>query len=265
MLSQVGEFGFVLLALAGKHQLISAQLSSIVVSAGVMSMAITPWLVKYSHSITVDLLHGSENLFKKRNPLPDQYTGHVIICGYGRVGQTIARFLSSEGIPYVALDRDPVRVKESCIGGDKVEFGDAGRREILLTVGITKAKLVILTFDNRQKALSLLSLIAILNPDAKVLVRTKDDSGLNELRSRGAAEVVPESLEGSLMLVSHVLMMSGVPISRIFKRMKAERDAHYQHLHGFYHGDTSDHQPEAGYDLEQLHAVYLPRKRDGSG
>ncbi|MCE2594582.1 cation:proton antiporter [Motilimonas cestriensis] len=255
MLCQVGEFGFVLVALANKYELLSATQSSIIVAVGVISMALTPPLVKYSHKLSVDLLHSSEALLKKRKPLPGEFTDHVIICGYGRVGQTIARFLKTENISYVALDRDPMRIKESVSGGESVAFGDACRREILLMLGVCKAKLVIITFHNHKKTLSMLNTISLLNPDAKVLVRTKDDKDIVELKANGAAEVVPEVLEGSLMLVSHVLLMSGVPISKIIKKMQQERENQYQHLHSFFHGETSENKAE--HQSERLHAVEM--------
>ncbi len=255
MLSQVGEFGFVLVALASKYALLTPGQASIVVAIGVVSMALTPSLVKYSHQFSVDLLHSSEALLKKRKPLPGEFADHVIICGYGRVGQTIARFLKGESIRYVALDRDPLRIKEAVSGGEAVAFGDACRREILLMLGVTKAKLVIITFNNHKKTLSMLNTISKLNPDAKVLVRTKDDKDIVELKANGAAEVVPEVLEGSLMLVSHVLLMSGVPISKIIKKMQQERENQYQHLHSFFHGQTSENNVE--HVSDRLHAVEM--------
>ena len=101
----------------------------------------------------------------------------------------------------------------------------------------------------------MLNTIALLNPDAKVLVRTKDDKDIIELKANGATEVVPEVLEGSLMLVSHVLLMSGVPISKIIKKMQQERENQYQHLHSFFHGETSENKVE--HQSERLHAVVI--------
>lgn len=263
MLCQVGEFGFVLVSLAGKYQILSAQVISIVLAIGVCSMAMTPWLVRHCRRMSLQLLQHDDRLLKRQKPLPGEFNEHVIICGYGRVGQTIARFLSDDNIAYVAIDRDPIRLTESVKGGDSVAFGDACRRDILLMLGVEKAKLVIITFDHKAKALSILACIQDINPDAKVLIRTKNDSAIAELKAGGATEVVPEVLEGSLMLVSHVLLMSGIPISRIIKKMQRERKNQYQHLHGFFHGETSENNLE--HRSRRLHAVELAEDADAVG
>ena len=181
---------------------------------------------------------------------------HVVICGFGRVGQTIARFLKTEAIPYVAIERDPVRIQEAMSGGENVLFGDGRNRDILRNLAISKAKLVIITFNDSHASMQVLSVCQDIAPDVRVLIRTRDDSEMSEFKAAGAAAVVPESLEGSLMLVSQVLFMSGVPMSRVLKRIQIERKSHYHFMHGFFHGDESSHAMDV--DLEQLHAVALP-------
>jgi CPA2 family monovalent cation:H+ antiporter-2 len=255
-LAQMGEFGFILVALASKYNLLDKQLSSLLIATGVISMSLTPLLVKYSRSITREVLHYSEKVFRFQKTLPGQFTEHTIICGYGRVGQIVSRFLKSESLPFIVLDRDPMRVKEAREGGEQIEFGDASRREILLVAGIEKAKLLIITFDDLQRSMALLGLIRTLNPDVKVLVRTKDDRGIEQLQQAGATEVIPEILEGSLMLVAQVLFLSGVPHRRILQRLDSERKTKYQHLHGFYYGEDKLTDKNT-WVIEQLHAVVL--------
>lgn len=260
-LAQMGEFGFILVALASKYQLLSEQLSSLLIATGVISMSLTPLLVKYSQTITRELLHHYEKAFRLHKTLPGQFSGHTIICGYGRVGQIISRFLRAESLPFIVLDRDPMRVKEAIEGGEQIEFGDASQRDILLIAGIEKAKLLIITFNDLQRSLSMLGQIRALNADVKVLVRTKDDKGIDQLQEAGASEVVPEVLEGSLMLVAHVLHLSGIPRNKILKRLDSERKTKYQHLHGFYYGQDSltEH---GGWTIEKLHAVILLQVSD---
>ena len=255
-LAQMGEFGFILIALASKYQLLDQQLSSLLIATGVISMSLTPVLVKYSQNITREVLHHSEKMFRFQKTLPGQFIDHTIICGYGRVGQIVSRFLKSESLPFIVLDRDPMRVKEAREGGEQIEFGDASRREILLVAGIEKARLLIITFDDLQRSMALLEQIRALNPDIKVLVRTKDDRGLDKLQQAGATEVIPEVLEGSLMLVAHVLFLSGVPRRRILQRLDCERKSKYQHLHGFYYG-TESKKAKSEWFIEPLHAVVL--------
>ncbi|HEY5715805.1 MAG TPA: cation:proton antiporter [Psychromonas sp.] len=255
-LAQMGEFGFILIALAGKYALLDAQLSSLIIATGVISMTITPFLVKHSQNISREVLRHSAKAFHFQKPLPGQFNKHTIICGYGRVGQIVSRFLKTESLPFIVLDRDPMRVKEAREGGETVEFGDASNREILLLAGIEKAKLLIITFDDLGRSLALLALIRTLNPDVKVLVRTKNDRGLDQLKAAGATEVIPEVLEGSLMLVAHVLFLSGIPSRRILQRLDSERKIKYQHLHGFYYGENSQSE-KSGWHIEKIHAVTL--------
>lgn len=255
-LAQMGEFGFILVALAGKYNLLDSQLSSLLIATGVVSMSLTPLLVKYSRNITREVLHHSAKAFQFQKNLPGQFSEHTIICGYGRVGQIVSRFLKSESLPFVVLDRDPMRVKEAREGGEKIEFGDASHRDILLVAGIEKAKLLIITFDDLKRSMRLLGIIRTLNPNLKVVVRTKDDQGLEKLKLAGATEVVPEVLEGSLMLVAQVLFLSGIPRRRILQSLGRERKEKYQNLHGFYYGEESEFSDRRRV-VEQLHAVVL--------
>lgn len=255
-LAQMGEFGFILVALASKYELLDDELSSLLIATGVISMSLTPLLVKYSQNITREVLHHYEKAFRLHKPLPGQFSDHIIVCGYGRVGQIISRFLRTESLSFIVLDRDPMRVKEAIEGGEKIEFGDASRREILLIAGIEKAKLLIITFNDLQRSLAMLGQIRALNANVKVLVRTKSDEGLDELHEAGATEIVPEVLEGSLMLVAHVLYLSGIPRRKILKRLELERKAKYLHLHGFYYGQDTQIEKNTN-NMEQLHAVIL--------
>jgi len=259
-LAQMGEFGFILIALANKYHLLGSGLSSLLIAVGVISMSLTPLLVKYSNKITREVLHHYEKTFHFQNTLPGQFSNHTIICGYGRVGQIVSRFLRSESLSFIVLDRDPTRVKEARDGGEQIEFGDASRREILLIAGIEKARLLIITFDDLQRSLALLAQIRQLNPKVKVLVRTKTDKGLAQLKEAGATEVIPEVLEGSLMLIAHVLFLSGIARKKIMQRLDCERKTKYQHLHGFYYGKESGTEKNS-WIIEQLHAVVLT---DGS-
>jgi len=256
-LAQMGEFGFILVALASKYQLLGEDLSSLLIATGVISMSLTPVLVKYSQKLSREVLHHYEKIFRFQKTLPGQFSNHTIICGYGRVGQIVSRFLRTESLPFIVLDRDPMRVKEAREGGEQIEFGDASRREILLIAGIEKAKLLIITFNDLQRSLVLLGQIRAINPDVKVLVRTKNDKGLDDLHEAGATEVVPEVLEGSLMLVAHVLFLSGIPRKKIMQRLDCERRIKYQHLHGFYYGQDSQTERNV-LSVDQIHAVVLP-------
>ena len=257
-LAQVGEFGFVVLALAQKNALLSDATVSLIIALGVLSMAMTPILMHKADSLAKHLIKSHELLDK---PLPTPTTcelmkDHVVICGFGRVGQTIARFLKKEAIAYIAMDQDPVRIQEAIVGGEKVLFGDSRHRDILKNCHVDKAKLVVITFDDNHSVMQVLSACKEMGQDIEVMIRTRDDTDMRKLKEAGAQTVVPETLEGSLMLVSQVLFLSGVPMSRVLKRIQIERKNQYKFMHGYFHGDESSHNMEL--DLEQLHAVALP-------
>ncbi|WP_394230218.1 monovalent cation:proton antiporter-2 (CPA2) family protein [Shewanella colwelliana] len=253
-LAQVGEFSFVVLALAVNYELLDINLSTKLVMVAVLSMAVAPWLVKNSVDIA-RRLHGVKPQQAEYEEIPTVEHGNelVLILGYGRVGQTIARFMKTEAIPYLVLDLDPKRVSEARRAGEPVYFGDVAKRSILKQAQIKEAKLIVLTFSSSRVLDEVLPLCRQLAPDANILVRTRDDEGMEELEQAGASQVIPESLEGSLMLVSQVLFQCGVPLSRILKRLEYERRNHYQYLHGFFSGEETD------FTLELLHAVALPK------
>ena len=146
---------------------------------------------------------------------------HIIVCGYGRSGQNLARLLEAEDIPYVALDSDPERVREAAADGGAVVYGDASRREALTSRGPRQgAARVAITFADTPVALKILHHVQELRPELPVIVRTVDDSEIDKLMDAGATEVVPEVLEGSLMLASHSLLLLGVPLNRVLKRIR---------------------------------------------
>ncbi len=257
MLSQVGEFGFVLLALALHHGLLDPQLVSRLIGIGIISIAMTPWLVTQAHSLARSL---TDPALLTRSEVAQSglsKSQHVIIAGFGRAGQTCARFLKLEEIPFLALDLDPERVSEAKQAGEQVAFGDASRRDILLAAGLLRARLVIITFDDRKRVEAMLALIRELAGELKVLVRTRDDSFLEQYKQAGAFEVIPESQEGALMLVSHLLVNCDIPLGRVIRRMEHERSSQYRFLHGFYWGDQSANNLEADQLLERLHPLML--------
>jgi CPA2 family monovalent cation:H+ antiporter-2 len=259
-LCQLGEFSFVLAALAVNHDILTSAQGSMLLSIGVMSMALTPWLVdrspdfaRYMSNEPVPPADTAASIGNKHDAVVD----HVLIFGFGRVGQSVSRLLKTEAIPYIVVDADPVRVQEAKTAGEPVYFGDVKQKDILRAVGIARAKLVLLTFDEHNKAISVIQLVSSLYPDLPIVVRTRKDYRMEELYAAGASQVVPEILEGSLMLVSQVLHLSGVPMSRILKRVRKERKGHYGNMHGFFPGETTEMDYVKQDKLEFMHAVIL--------
>jgi CPA2 family monovalent cation:H+ antiporter-2 len=166
--------------------------------------------------------------------------GHIIIAGYGRSGQNLARLLEGESIPYMALDLDPDRVRQAAAAGHSVVFGDAARLQSLTAAGLSRARAVVVTYHDTPSALKILQIVQAHAPKVPVIVRTIDDSDLERLQAAGATEVVPEAIEGSLMLASHALALVGVPMRRVLRMVQKQRDARYGLLRGYFHGADDD-------------------------
>jgi CPA2 family monovalent cation:H+ antiporter-2 len=243
-LAQGGEFGFVLLAQAGSLNLVMGATLQIVLAALVLSMMIAPIVIQYTDAITRRLC-GDEwaGRAKELQDIAVKSFGvdeHLIICGYGRSGQSLARLLESENIPFMALDVDPARVKSAAAAGESVVYGDAARREVLKAAGLKRARALVITFASLPGAMKILAVVQELRPDLPVVVRTVDDTDIDALKQAGAAEVVPEVLEGSLMLASHALLLLGVPLTRVLKKLRGVREQRYGLLRGFFRGATDE-------------------------
>ncbi len=259
MLAQMGEFGFVLIALANQSQLIPTDVTSMLLGAGVVSMAITPYMIEHARSWSLFLSQEKQVESKDLEQLPENkaVNEHVIICGFGRIGQTVSRFLKQEGIDFVAIDIDPLRTRKAREAGENVLFGSSRKSEILNAAQLSKAKLVVIAFSEDKQSIEVIQKVRSMSSDVPILVRTRNDDQLELLQDAGANEVVPESLEGSLMLVSQVLSLSGVPFSRIMRRVQKERKNHYNHLHGFFQGEHTDMSPAAMDRIEFAHAILV--------
>ncbi len=243
-LAQAGEFGFVLLTLGADNGLVAPEWMSPVLASMVLSMLATPFIVMFSDRIVMRLSSSDWLLqsvalttIAKRSIRAEK---HVIICGYGRSGQNLARMLETQAIPYMALDLDPDRVRQAAAAGQSVVFGDAARLQSLMAAGLARANAVVVSYPNTPSALKILRLVREHAPTVPVIVRTIDDADLEVLRSAGATEVVPEAIEGSLMLASHALALVGVPMRKVIRLTRDARDARYGLLRGYFHGADDD-------------------------
>ena len=257
-LAQAGEFGFVLLALAQQRSLVPPALINPILASMVLSMLATPFIVQWSNRIVMKLV-ASEWLLQSlqmtniaRRSI--NANKHVVICGYGRCGQNLARMLARENIPSIALDLDPDRVRQATAAGDSVVYGDAARLQALIAAGLGRASALVITYLDNPGALKVLANARSHSPQVPVIVRTQDDFELEKLQAAGATEVVPETLEGSLMLASHALALVGVPMRRVLRRIQEQREARYSLLRGYFHGADDSHEAEQ----ERLSTITLP-------
>ena len=261
-LAGAGEFGLVLVSEAAQLELLPAGMTQIVLAALVLSMLVSPFIIEHSERL-VRRFSAAEwmNRAMALHNIAIQTMAaerHVIICGYGRSGQNLARFLEQEKVAFIALDIDPQRVREAAAAGESVVFGDAARREVLIAAGLLRADALVVSYADTRSALAILAVVQERRPGLPVIVRTLDDSDIDRLKEAGAAEVVAEILEGSLMLATHALMLLGVPLNRVLRRIRETREQRYGLFRGFYRGVTDEVDDENDRQQPRLHSVMLP-------
>jgi CPA2 family monovalent cation:H+ antiporter-2 len=241
-LAPAGEFGFVLLSLAQREEALGAMTLQVVLAAALLSMLVTPLLLSNMDRL---ILYFVESEWTERAVALHTLAvksmaikGHVIVCGYGRSGQALAQFLEREKVGVIALDSDPQRVREAAAAGDSVVYGDASRREVLVAAALSRAVAVVVSFADTPKALSILAHVHALRPGLPVIVRTFDDTDVVRLKEAGAAEIVAEVVEGSLMLATQTMMQLGMPLNRVLRRLREVRQERYRFMRGFFPGAT---------------------------
>jgi len=263
-LAQAGEFGFVLLTLAFEAKLLPHDITQIVLAAMLLSMLVAPFLIQYAEAI-VRRLSPAEWMSRamQMHQISVQSMAaveHIIVCGYGRSGHSLVQFLTREGIPFIALDMDARHVRQAVLAGETVVYGDASKREVLLAAGLMRAKVLVITYDDEHSALKILHHVKSVRPGLSVVVRTADDSHVEVLKLAGATEVVAEVLEGSVMLASQALLLSGVPFNRVIRRIQENRAHRYSVFRSQFH-TADDSVGEATERLQaRLHSVLLSER-----
>ncbi len=263
VLAEGGEFGFALIVLLLQNRLVSQQATQLLLAAVALSMVISPLLIRHNKRIARVLLREHGPVTPPPSPVDPAtdalaHREHVILCGFGRVGQNVARVLEAQGFEYLAMDLDPFRVRAAREAGDPVIYGDAGNERLLATVGLEHASAVVVTFSDADRAMQIVQAIRRLNQSVPVLVRMPDDAHLEQLYAAGATEVVPETLEAALMLVSHALLVLHVPMSRVVKTVGEIRGHRYSLLRSIFRSGTAGVIDEEHDLREELHTVMLP-------
>ena len=262
ILAHAGEFSFVILALAQQEKILNDSVSQVVLAVALLSMLLAPFIIQFNGRIARKLsktyLKNSQDNIKNIEEIGHKFNDHVILCGFGRSGQYLSRFLSEENIPYIAIDIDMTRVNDAATAGESVVYGDASRLEVLKAAGIDSAKGLIVTYADDRASEKVLTVVRSYNKDIPVIVRTMDESGLEKIRAAGANEVVPEVLEGSLMLASHALVIFDVPLSRVIKKIREFRESKYEIFKGYFKG-ISDEKDDL-INQHQLHSIEIKNK-----
>src|SRR5580704_9057881 len=263
VVGQGGEFGFALLTLLLRRELLDPAVVQPLLAATVLSMVLSPLLIRHNRRITRALLGESgpphsAAMRETQATLAVAGRDHVVICGFGRVGQNIARVLEKTGFEYIALDLDAYRIRVGRQAGDPVIYGDAGQAEVLQNVGLAHASCVVITFAAPEVALRILRAIRELRNDVPILVRTQDDTKLEELQAAGATEVVPETFEASLMLLSHLLLLLKLPVGRVIRSVNDIRSHLYSMMCQYFRAADAEHLDSSHAFREELHSVILP-------
>jgi CPA2 family monovalent cation:H+ antiporter-2 len=258
-----GEFGVALCSLLLQAGLAAERLAEPLLVAIVLSMVLSPLILNNNKRV-------ARLLLRERAPAPtasereDAATGqiarreHVILCGFGRVGQNVARVLESQGFEYIALDLDPARIRAARQAGDPVVFGDSADEELLATAGVANASAVVISFSDPATSIGILRSVRRLRPEVPVLVRTRDDARIQELQDAGATDVVPETFEASLMLVSHVLMLLQVPVASVVRTVGDIRNNRYTVLRNIVGHGESRPVDERSEHREEIKSVVVP-------
>ena len=236
-LAQAGEFGFVLLTLADNAHLLHGNIMQITLAAMLLSMLTAPFLIQYGEAIARRFSAAEwTNRALQMHQIAIQSmssTSHIILCGYGRSGQKLASILEEEKLRFIALDLDSHRVREAAAAKKSVVYGDAAKREVLMAAGLMRAKVLVVSYKDKHSALAILRHVKELRPDLPVVVRANDDTNVEMLKNAGAAEVVAEVLEGSIMLASQALLLAGVPLSRVVRHVQENRARRYAMFNGY--------------------------------
>jgi monovalent cation:H+ antiporter-2, CPA2 family len=269
--SMGGELGFALLTVLLNSRLVPTEIVQPLLTTVALSMLVGPLLVRYNGRIA-DRLLGRESTAPSEGVYETVATRelakreHVIICGFGRVGQNLARVLEKRGFEFIALDLDPFRVRDARQAGDPVVYGDATQVDVLRALGLDRATVVVISVDALEPALGIVRAVRQLRTDVPVLVRTEDDSGLDALQAAGATEVVPEIFETSLSIVSHVLLFLDVTPDEVAEITEDIRHDRYALLRSvFRRRDAREPDPEHALLRQHLRTVTLPPAAYGVG
>ena len=223
LLGQGGEFAFIVIGMALALGLLERQVGQFMLIVVGVSMLVAPVVARLGQSL-------GDNIDRRAAPpAPEdmevgELGGHVIIAGYGRVGQMVGQMLAEQGVAFVAIENDAQLIAHQRKAGVPLVFGDASRPELLRKLRIDQARAVVLTMDHTAAAIHAVQGIRRLMPMMRIIARARDEKHALLLREAGASVVVPETLESSLKLTGWVLETLGVPSDAALRLLEQERE-----------------------------------------
>lgn len=227
LLSQSGEFGFVMFGFATLSGVLETQLGNLLTLVIALTMVLTPFVVKGTNYLTTRFYVADGDEEGDFCPLFDETEGHVILAGFGRVGARIGAILNAANVPYVAIDMSQKRVKAARAQGFSVFYGDASNVKVLQAAGAAKAKMVVVAMDNPAHFDRLVPLVRQYYPHLPIHARAKDRRHCADLITQGASTAISETLETSLRLSEEVLQGNGVDQEDIESVIEAFRNDYY--------------------------------------
>ncbi|GIK79151.1 MAG: potassium transporter TrkA [Alphaproteobacteria bacterium] len=222
LLAQAGEFAFVVIGLARGKELLEPHVATAAVAVAGLSMIVTPVLAALARRLA-ERLEPLDHSSDRPDDDVSRMRDHVIIGGFGRVGQAVARVLDNEKVPWVAFDTNGALVAEQRAADRAVYFGDASHREILQHAGVANARAIVITLDGAAAAERAVDQVLTLRPNAQVFARAKDPEHALRLSARGAVSAIPETVEASLQLVGRLLEALDFPPDAANARVAQER------------------------------------------
>lgn len=261
-LAQGGEFGFVLLAISGNLNLLSIELEQAAITAILLSMIIAPFIINSNKWIvrklikntwdkqSVDLHHMLAETMGKNE--------HILIIGFGRCGQGVARLLAQENIAYYVLDLDAERVASASAAGEPIAFGDAKRKEVLQAAGLKRAKMVLVTLHNMHETQHVINTIMTIDPTMSVVVRVTDEDYIQMFNKMGADDIVSDTKEVGLVMAGQAMANVGFSYQKIHDILSEIRKNHYQILVGLFAGQDDPTRIDDEYSRIQRYAFTLP-------
>ena len=228
LLSQSGEFGFVMFGFATAAGILDSQTSQILTVIIALSMILTPFVVKITNVILLKLYVPNKTTNDDHIEFIGDYHDHVILAGFGRVGARIGAILNAADVPYIAIDMDQKRIRVAREQGFPVFYGDACNVKVLQAAGATRAKMIVLALDNPKNIDRMIPLMRQYYPELPIHSRAIDRQHCADLISQGVSTTVSETLEISLRLTQEVLLGSGVNDEDAEKVINEFRDEYYQ-------------------------------------
>lgn len=262
VLAQGSEFGFVLLTLALSYQLVPTEYGQVILAAILISMAISPLLIYFNKKLSayfVPLITTKPDDYLQ-SPIPGftkKLKNHIVICGYGRVGQHLAKLLNRVPYPYIGIDLDSSLIQQANLAGEVVLYGDASHPTILSIAGIKHAKVLVICFSDIKTSSKTLAIVRQMHPTIPILVRCKDQNDWSQLQHYENTHIITEIFEESMTLAHQLLELLSISPNKISSLFSEVRNRNYELLRQIFPSPLSEEATEDSLTAAQLTPIVI--------